>query len=71
MTLCNTGILVFLSPPTPGFFMWVPGTVSYLDGPPLHPGQWLLGVAGPPMVCMVGLFPVGAGLMILFHGSSL
>jgi len=72
---CVNGLKITLGPPTPGFYMYVPGTsFSYLYGPPSHPGQWLLGLSGPPLVCLVpcssGLCPAGIGDMILFHGSS-
>lgn len=71
---CVEGWLLTLGPPTPGTYMYTWGTRSYLNGPPTHPGQWLLGMAGPPITCHVpckaGLCPVGVGSAIIFHGSS-
>jgi len=73
---CVNGISVTLSAPTPGVFLYTPASLSYSYGPPSHVDQWLLGMAGPIMVCMVpchvGTCPDAAhsGLTITFHGSS-
>jgi len=67
---CNTGALITLGGPRPGQYMYMPGTRSFLFGPPIHPGQWLLGLFGPPVPCVVGLFVVGGGAIITMHGSS-
>lgn len=71
------GIFLTVGPPRPGSFMYLWGVSrSYLQGPPTHPSQWLLGKAAPaPALCLIpcpiGLCPAGAGPIILFHGSSL
>ena len=72
------GIALTIGPPTPWPLMYIPGaSFSFAYGPPAHPGQWLLGMAGPHMPCLIpctfGLCPYPAqpgGLVILFHGSS-
>jgi len=55
---------------------------SYASGPPSHPGQFLLGMLGGAMPCLIWV-PCGptvcpapnptlpGGLMILYHGSSI
>ena len=72
---CANGLRLTLSAPTPGMYMYTPASFSYLNGPPSHTKQWLLGMAGPSYVCLVpchvGLCPAGAGPAIIFHGSSL
>lgn len=70
------GIFLTIGPPRPMALMYILGSVSLAKGPPWHTGQWLLGRAGPPLVCFIPcpppalLCPVGTGLTILYHGSS-
>ena len=71
MVTCNASVWIGIGPPTPMGLMYVPGSISYLNGPPLHPGQWLLGMAGPPVPCVVGPFTIAVAPVILFHGSSI
>lgn len=67
---CSNGaIYVVLGPPTPGPYVWMPGTISYAYGPPSFVGQYLLGLAMPGGVCVVGT-NVLLGLRIIVHGSS-
>ena len=51
-----------------------PGSLSYSFGPPVAPGQSIVGRAGiTPVPCVTPTIPpvvVGGGLPILFHGSS-
>lgn len=75
---CVNGIWTFIGPPRGGFFLWVPGTVSFLFGPPTHIGQWLLGRTSGVWLPCVKLDRRGnpfaatvPGEVILFHGSSL
>lgn len=72
---CINGYIVTVGPPGGGLFMWVPGTFSYVSGPPSHPSQLLLGVFGPPTTCYVpctfGICPYGIFETIIFHGSSI
>jgi len=72
---CVNGIWAIVGPPRGGSYMWVPGTRSYREGPPRHTGQYLLGVAGGSVPCLVpcesGLCPIGYGQAIQFHGSSI
>lgn len=71
MDICLEGkIWVMLGPPTPGPFIWGLGTISYAYGPPSFIGQHLLGIAGPPDVCVLGAFLTKPGIRILMHGSS-
>ena len=73
------GIAVRITPPRPYPLMYVPGASrSYLYSPPVAPGQWLLGRAGPYVPCLIpcpaGLCPYPGqpgGVLIDFHGSSL
>lgn len=70
--LCKNGaIYTFLGPPTPGPYIWMPGTVSYAYGPPAFVGQYLLGLAGPfgSGVCVIGTTAI-PGYRIIMHGSS-
>lgn len=83
--ICQTPPATWLvvGPPTPMNLMYVAGTFSYPFGPPAHPGQYLLGIAGagfvpciiwvpcpcPPAVCLCPIV-IGGGSPILFHGSS-
>jgi hypothetical protein len=54
--------------------MYLPGTVSFIAGPPSHGGQGLLGMFGGYIPCIIwpGPLPViiGGGPFIIFHGSS-
>ena len=66
----NAAIYVVLGPPTPGPYVWMPGTISYAYGPPSFVGQYLLGLAVPGAgVCVVGNNLL-LGSRILVHGSS-
>lgn len=70
----NAVTYVTLSAPTPGPYIWTPGTRTYDFGPPSHNGQWLLGLAGVPTICIVSidLFSIDArpGWAIMMMGSS-
>ena|SRR3989338_1751966 len=72
---CNNGLKITLSPPTPGLYFYPWGAISYLFGPPSHPGQLLLGMSGPPVVCLTscedGECASLGGDVIIYHGSSL
>ena len=71
LTACANGaVYVKLGPPKPGFYIWHPGTLTFLNGPPRRVGQALLGKAGPVYLCVV---PGGAlpGLSMIMVGSSL
>lgn len=65
----NGKIWVTLGPPTPGPYIWGPGTQTYLNGPPSHVGQNLLGTAAGADVCVIGkaVFP---GQRMILLGSS-
>ena len=72
----NAGWTISLGPPRGGQFVYIPGSSkSYLFGPPSHPGQWLLGVAGSNHNCDIDPNPKSyvnrPGNLILFHGSTL
>jgi hypothetical protein len=73
--VCNTGLLVYvLTAPSgaPAPFMWFWGELPFLFHIPPHPGQILLGMAAAtPVPCILGYIPIGYGLPIIFHGSSL
>jgi hypothetical protein len=60
------GLWTVVGPPVGGPHIWYPWTRTYLFGPPSHPGQWLLGTAGPIGACVVSLHP-----LIIFHGSTM
>ncbi len=73
---CNTGYLLTVVNPLgvgSGEYMWTPGTVSFLFGPPiLH--TWVLGMTDAILPCFVGATPpilIGVGQRITFHGTSL
>jgi hypothetical protein len=72
---CNTGTWTIIRPPLPTLpfsLMYIAGASQFfLNGPPVHPGQYLLGMVTAPMVCFIGPAPVGVGMIILFNGSSL
>ena len=63
---------IILGPPSPGIYMYQAGlTKSYSYGPPLHPGQWVLGTAVPATcVTSLGGVPIPVKL-IISHGSSI
>ena len=72
---CVPGLLLKVSSPRGGEFMYIPGkSFSYAYGPPKKVGQWLLGMAGSKTPCFVpcktGLCIAGFGDLINFHGSS-
>lgn len=68
----NRTIYVILGPPRGGIFVWTSGTHSYAFGPPSHAGQWLLGLAGAPYICLYTIVPIDvrAADTIIMHGSS-
>ena len=70
--VCNTGMLIYVkSAVAVKPFMWFWGNLRYSSHIPPHVGQSVLGLAGPtPAPCVLGSIPIGAGLPILFHGSS-
>jgi hypothetical protein len=68
----NVAIYANLGPPRGGPFVWTPTTVTYENGPPTHPGQWILGLAGVPYFCIVNITPltIWPGTYITMMGSS-
>lgn len=78
------GASVFtLGAPTPGAYMYIPGSMIFSFGPPTHPSQWLLGTGGGFMTCLVPIPPpcppgpcvmpfplLPGGMLLLMHGSS-
>lgn len=52
-----------------GAFVWLPGSLTFLNGP-AFPGASILGTADYPVVCMVGKIPY-YGLRIFMHGTGL
>lgn len=70
VTTCNKGFWVLLGPPVAGQYFVNYGASTYLNGPPTHPGQFLLGMATGYQPCVIGPYTIGGGLMILYHGSS-
>jgi len=75
---CTNGWNVVVGPPVGGSYFYQPGlSYSYEYGPPVATQQWLLGLWGAAMVCLVPCptgtcpDPTHSGLLILFHGSSL
>lgn len=68
----NSAIYAMLGPPIGGPYIWTPSTKTYQFGPPSHSGQWLLGNAGPPYMCVVSIMPVivWPGTDIIMMGSS-
>jgi hypothetical protein len=70
---CNTGLLLYVKTPLMGVlpYMWLTGNLPYLMNVPPHPGQYLLGMSGAILPCILGIVPIGAGPVILYHGSSL
>lgn len=71
VTTCNVGLLVDVVGPKGGRFIWQPSTFSFLYGPPIKIGQFVLGMAGPLKPCIVSGDIIGLGLYIFYHGSSL
>ncbi len=71
--VCNTGFLVYVATAKGVIpFMWLWGNLPFASHIPPHPGQYLLGMASPtPVPCILGYIPIGAGLPIIYHGSSL
>ncbi len=69
----NNVIYAVLGPPRGGPYLWSPEvTQTYSFGPPTRSGQWLLGSAGPSIICLQSIFPfiTHAGLLMLMMGSS-
>ncbi|MEX0652167.1 MAG: hypothetical protein WD509_01305 [Candidatus Paceibacterota bacterium] len=66
---CNTGLLALIGPPVGGEYMYTLATRTYLYGPPSVP-RWVLGNAGPPGLCFLGQFYIGAGPIMMIVGSS-
>lgn len=68
----NDAIYTNVGPPRGGPFIWTPSTRTYRFGPPLHTGQWLLGLAAPPYYCIVSKQPiiVWSGILMTMEGSS-
>lgn len=68
---------ITLGPPKGGSFIYQVGiSLSYLNGPPTHPGQWLLGMSAPGPRCATDIDDGDftgwrTGGLIIFHGSSL
>jgi hypothetical protein len=70
---CNTGYLITVINPGligSGEYMWTPGTLSFLYGPPLI-GEWVLGMTDVPLPCFIGTVLYGYGQRITFMGSSI
>lgn len=54
-------------------YVWLPGTITYLAGPPTHIGQQVLGLANPVPIPCVGFGahpPIWYGLRVHLMGSS-
>lgn len=69
---CNTGYLITVVNPAglgSGEFMWTPGTLDYLWGPPIF-HRWVLGMTDVPLACVVGHVLIGFGQRITFDGTS-
>jgi hypothetical protein len=68
----NNAIYARLGPPIGGPYIWTPSTQTYRFGPPMHSGQWLLGLASAPYYCVVTISPVWVepGTAISMMGSS-
>ena len=68
----NDAIYTVVGPPVGGTYIWTPSTRTYQFGPPMHSGQWLLGLAAPPYYCLVSIQPiiVYSGILITMMGSS-
>jgi hypothetical protein len=73
ITFCpdQASLLIIVSPPFPGSYMFTPTSFPFLYGPPVRVGQALLGVASPtPIPCTAGGAPLGAGLPVIYYGTS-
>lgn len=68
----NAAIFTSVSGPRGGPFIWAPVTRTFSYGPPSHAGQYGLGLAGPPYMCVVSPYPVIVlpGIMMLMVGTS-
>lgn len=60
---------------TPGlteFYVWAPGTLTFMAGPPRNPGQQILGTADVPYPCVISVKPpiVLYGLRMFMVGTS-
>jgi hypothetical protein len=68
----NNAIYTSVGPPRGGPFIWTPSTRTYQFGPPMHTGQWLLGLVAPPYYCLVSIQPiiVWSGVLMTMEGSS-
>src|SRR3989338_10982256 len=68
----NVAILTLIGPPNAGFYLWTPSTQTFNNGPPTRGGQWLLGMAGIPYICLLWPVPiiVWPGIFINMMGSS-
>jgi len=68
----NVAILTLIGPPNAGFYLWTPSTQTFNNGPPTRGGQWLLGMAGIPYICLLWPVPiiVWPGISINMMGSS-
>ena len=70
------GFFIQLGPPNGGAFLYQTGySFSYLNGPPAHVGQWLLGMSTGGTSCYTGSSngkwdEQRSGGLIIFHGSS-
>lgn len=70
---CDYGYLITVVNPLvigSGEFMWTPGTISFLYGPPIM-HTWILGITDAPLPCWIGTTFYGWGQRITFHGTSL
>jgi hypothetical protein len=71
---CNSGLLVYVLTTLKAVipYMWFTGELPFTMHVPPHPGQQLLGKVGAAVApCILGTVPLGGGLPILYHGSSL
>lgn len=68
----NTAIFARVGPPRGGDFIWTPSTRTYSFGAPRRAGQWLLGLTGIPVHCVVSIQPIDVwpGIYIMMMGSS-
>ncbi|PIR84189.1 hypothetical protein COU18_00335 [Candidatus Kaiserbacteria bacterium CG10_big_fil_rev_8_21_14_0_10_51_14] len=68
----NQAIYALIGPPRGGPYIWTPSTLTYQFGPPSHPGQSILGLAGIPYYCLVSVQPIEVwpGIYIMMMGSS-
>lgn len=68
----NAAIFAAVGPPIGGAYIWHPSTKTYLFGPPLAAGQWILGLTGIPSYCLVSIAPVITvpGISIMMMGRS-